>query len=211
MDCLVRSLIRPSRAGLSARAEVETLRDLSHETYVPAEQREAQAHARISRSHGHQGRSQDPEPAACEGPCPPDPLTSAPDIKPDNSDARRSAPARLERRQRLSAAAAFRRAGRGGLRSGDRLFTVLACPNGLEFSRLGLAISRKAAGSSVQRNRLKRLVRESFRVSQTSLPALDVVVTARPGAGAGSNADIAASLAAHWQRIGRKCEPQSSS
>lgn len=44
-----------------------------------------------------------------------------------------------------------------------------------------MAIGRRVATRAVVRNRMKRIVREVFRVS--TLPALDVVVLARPGAG----------------------------
>lgn len=49
--------------------------------------------------------------------------------------------------------------------------------NGLEQGRLGLAISRRAAGSAVARNRIRRQARESFRLHQRRLAGLDVVVS----------------------------------
>jgi ribonuclease P protein component len=82
---------------------------------------------------------------------------------------------------------------------------VIARPNGLEHARLGLAVGVKAAGNAVQRNRIKRLVRESFRHRQTGLPAVDVVVNARPAAGKATNAEVAASVEALWIRIAQRC------
>jgi ribonuclease P protein component len=65
-----------------------------------------------------------------------------------------------------------------GMRVRARLMTVIALPNGLGRSRLGIAATRKLGGAVV-RNRAKRLVRELFR--QGEIPAgLDIVVIPRP-------------------------------
>ncbi len=82
---------------------------------------------------------------------------------------------------------------------------VIARPNGLEHPRLGLAVGIKAAGNAVNRNRIKRLVRESFRGRQRDLPAVDLVVNARPAAGKAPNAEIAESIAVLWNRIAQRC------
>jgi ribonuclease P protein component len=82
---------------------------------------------------------------------------------------------------------------------------VIIRPNESGRARLGLAVGVKAAGNAVQRNRLKRLVRESFRHRQQDLPPVDLVVNARSAAAKAPNAEIRASLASHWDRIVRRC------
>ncbi len=57
---------------------------------------------------------------------------------------------------------------------------VAGMPNHLPHSRLGMAVSRKV-GNAVVRNRIRRRIRESFRLLQHDLPAgYDLVVIARP-------------------------------
>ena len=61
-----------------------------------------------------------------------------------------------------------------------RNFLILATPNNLGHARIGLIFSKKNLKLAVQRNRVKRQVRESFR-HQTDLPGLDLVVLGRQG------------------------------
>lgn len=86
-------------------------------------------------------------------------------------------------------------------RSSDRFFTVLARDNGREYPRLGIAVGKKRVRRAVTRNRIKRLVRESFRQHAATLGGVDVVVLARFD-GLAANADLLASLGTHWHRIG---------
>ena len=65
----------------------------------------------------------------------------------------------------------------GGRKIGGRLMTVFFLENGQERPRLGIAATRKY-GSSVQRNRAKRLVREAFRRHKPAA-SLDIVVIPR--------------------------------
>lgn len=85
-------------------------------------------------------------------------------------------------------------------RSRDRLFIVLSRANGTETPRLGLAISKKNCRLASGRNRLKRIVRESFRRHHASLGGLDVVVLAQNDASREDNAALFDSLAKHWQK-----------
>jgi ribonuclease P protein component len=69
-------------------------------------------------------------------------------------------------------------------------------------ARLGMAVSTRAAGQSVNRNRLRRLIRESFRMHREKLPAVDVLVTARSAVAKAGNREVFESLARFWQAIG---------
>ena len=69
--------------------------------------------------------------------------------------------------------------------------------------RLGLAISKKVAKNAFQRNRLKRIIRESFRTHRAELLGVDIVVMCRPGAKEVANAVLFASLNSHWNTIKR--------
>ncbi|MBA3563067.1 MAG: ribonuclease P protein component [Gammaproteobacteria bacterium] len=111
----------------------------------------------------------------------------------------------FSRRQRLTRPREFSRVFESAVRSVDRAFSVLARKNACQYPRLGLAIARKAAGNAVQRNRLKRLIRESFRLHQHELPAMDCIVMARPAAVACDNRELSARLERHWQRITELC------
>ncbi|MEJ2060780.1 MAG: ribonuclease P protein component [Gammaproteobacteria bacterium] len=124
------------------------------------------------------------------------------------------APERTERRfprpARLLTSAQFARVFSRPERSGDRAFTLLARVNECGHARLGLAISRKCAKRAVDRQRLKRLIRESFRHHQHGLPCIDIVVMCKPPAVELSNHDVFESLDKHWRRLTRQCAPSSS-
>jgi len=114
-------------------------------------------------------------------------------------------PAGLTRHSRLLAAADFKRVFQDPIRTSDELFTVLARPNNRDGARLGLAISKKTVRMAVDRNRIKRLVRESFRRRKDLLAGLDLVVLARGGLADRSNRMIHESLRAHWERLANRC------
>jgi ribonuclease P protein component len=110
-------------------------------------------------------------------------------------------PARLRLRRKRDFDAAYAR----GRRMGDGFFAVTATLNGSDVPRLGLAVAVRVAGGSVGRNRIRRVIRESFRVHQRELPPVDLVVSARPKAREASRKALHASLAALWKKVGEQC------
>ncbi|HKJ94919.1 MAG TPA: ribonuclease P protein component [Gammaproteobacteria bacterium] len=94
---------------------------------------------------------------------------------------------------------------RGARRVGDRYFTVLLLENDTDGARLGMAVSRRTAPRAVDRNRIKRLVRESFRHWRTQLGNCDVVVIAKVPCREAGRPAIHLSLTGLWQRASKRC------
>jgi ribonuclease P protein component len=88
-------------------------------------------------------------------------------------------------------------------RSSDRYFTVLVRDNAGSHARLGLAVAKKRVRLAVGRNRIKRLVRESFRHNAHLLGAVDVIVLSRFDGNA-DNPTLSQSLVSHWKRLRAK-------
>jgi ribonuclease P protein component len=91
-------------------------------------------------------------------------------------------------------------------KSSDQYFIVLAKSNHRQYPRLGLAITKKKIRTAVARNRLKRIIRESFRHHKEYLKGMDAVVLCQSRAAAVNNKDLFYSLHNHWLKLAERCK-----
>ncbi len=92
------------------------------------------------------------------------------------------------------------------LRASHQMFLFLARLNCRNNPRLGLVIAKKHIRNAVERNRVKRLIRETFRVKQQQLPYIDVIVLSRKGMNDLTNAELLEQLNIQWQRLIRRAK-----
>lgn len=99
----------------------------------------------------------------------------------------------------------FLRAYKKGNRVHHRLLVIHFYPNGLGFNRLGIKVGKKIAGA-VGRNRIKRLIREAYRLKSAELFAgYDIVVVAKEGAsGVSGLCEVSDALTLLFSRAGLK-------
>jgi ribonuclease P protein component len=94
-----------------------------------------------------------------------------------------------------------------GRRLGNGFFGVTAVQNATGSARLGLAVAVRVAGGGVQRNRIRRLIRESFRLHQHELPSVDIIVSMRDRARGATGAELRESLTALWKSVTGRFDP----
>ncbi len=111
----------------------------------------------------------------------------------------------FSKNSRLLTGSDYKKVFNSSRRFSDAYFLVLASSNQGANARLGMAISKKKLQSAVQRNRLKRIIRESFRHHKTSLAGKDVVVLANNSVHKAKNQALTSSLESIWKKI-EKCE-----
>jgi len=92
-------------------------------------------------------------------------------------------------------------------RAANQHFTLLAKRNDLDHPRLGLTIAKKRVKKAVQRNRIKRLARENFRLNRHQLDNIDIVLMVKTGVDELSNEELHKQLTKLWRKINERCQP----
>ena len=85
-------------------------------------------------------------------------------------------------------------------RAGTPQITILGRQNSLGHPRIGLTVAKKNVKRAHERNRIKRLTRESFRLRQHELPSMDFVVVAKKGVADLDNRALSEALEKLWRR-----------
>ena len=95
----------------------------------------------------------------------------------------------------------FSRVFRKAKRVGGSGLTILTVENTEGTPRLGLAIAKKHLKLAHRRNRVKRIIRESFRLHVSGLPELDIVVLTRADIVKRDPAELRQALERHWLTV----------
>ncbi|MCF1431053.1 MAG: ribonuclease P protein component [Shewanella sp.] len=111
----------------------------------------------------------------------------------------------FSRELRLLTPAQFKSVFSNPIKASSAEITLLAIPNSENHPRLGLTVAKKHVRRANQRNRVKRLVRESFRLNQHNLPAIDIVVLVRGGVLTMENAELNKLIEKLWRKLSRRC------
>lgn len=106
------------------------------------------------------------------------------------------------KQQRLLKASEFQRVfDQSALKASAGPIFLLAASNQLEHPRIGFIIAKKQVRLAVQRNRIKRIVRETFRTQSHSDFNYDVIVMARKGLDQKSSREIRKEFERMWQKL----------
>jgi len=179
----------------------------NNEKDLPTQQSPTQTHSRLPRPDGDASRAQGAQAPARQGTHSPDGLDSA-----QTARLTRTRGLAISTANRLRRHAEYVYVHRQGVRFQTPHFVLHAAKLAdCEDSKLGMTVSRRI-GNAVMRNRLRRRLRECFRLSlrQAAPPNCALVVTARAGAAELAFASIKAELGTATLRLAQKLRDQGS-
>ena len=84
----------------------------------------------------------------------------------------------------------------------DRSLSIFIKSNSLGHPRLAIIIAKKNVANAVERNRVKRLIRESFRLNQDKIKGNDIIVFGYRGVETLTNSELQQCLVKNWQKCG---------
>lgn len=117
--------------------------------------------------------------------------------------------AKFGRAMKMNKPRDFSRVFRQAKRASGGGLTVLTVDNTAGHPRLGLAIAKKHIKLASNRNRLKRIIRESFRQHQSRFEHIDIVVLSRSDVVRRSSAQLWTTLEQHWNTVAGQWQKQS--
>ncbi len=82
--------------------------------------------------------------------------------------------------------------------------TLLAIPNEENHPRIGLTVAKRFVKRANQRNRIKRVIRDNFRLHQHDLPPVDIVVLVRNGVLEMENEQLHKLIEKLWRKLSRR-------
>lgn len=92
-------------------------------------------------------------------------------------------------------------------RAHGNYFSAHVAPNGLSHARIGFTVSkRRVSKHATARNRVKRIIRASFRTHQHQIIGVDYVIIAKPGIAEQPNPTLHAELKHLWKRAYKQCK-----
>ena len=108
------------------------------------------------------------------------------------------------RELRLLTPAQFKSVFSNPIKASSAEITLLAIPNSEQHPRLGLTVAKRYVKRANQRNRIKRVIRDSFRLNQHNIPHLDIVVLVRNGVMEMENAELNKLIEKLWRKLSRR-------
>jgi len=117
--------------------------------------------------------------------------------------------AAFSRAMRMNNPRDFSRVFRQAKRASGTGLTILTVENSAGIPRLGLAIAKKHLKHAHRRNRLKRIIRESFRQHQSDFANIDIVVLTRPDVIKRDSTELWQALERHWITVAAQWQKKS--